>query len=653
MVGGNGAGALTIGALREEVAAEAGAHPDAGIRAALILCAHVLCDLRAQGWLLQVSRGGIAACPAPRAEGAVADEKSRLRAAHLVERDAQLRQAPVRRFIREMERRRLYHGKWCSVFSLMRDGRALAAALQAAAACTAGPERQRRLRTAVAPYVQVVEPGRTCEFTGLRLTDIWRYFRHTWTTTYQSTPGRKLFFLVRDRAADNHPVVGIGALGSAIVQLSVRDAWIGWTGPAFLAQLRQAPDARWAKWLARSLTSLIASIAIDDFLTEGVLRARDLEVPSEQVVATLRELAATERRLHRLYPKRGQHKRVDEARQKVDWAQQAGTHLFRSKRAAALADLLEARRRLTDAGFTRASAAALRTAIAQPAAARAVQTVLRAMKAAHVGVHMMDVTVCGAVAPYNALLGGKLVSLLMASPAVVAAYNQRYRKASSVIASSMAGRAVQRTPRLVLLGTTSLYAVGASQYNRLRMPAARAGGVPGAELAYQLLGRTAGYGSYHFSRETMRAIAPVLRRLHRGRPVNSIFGEGVHPKLRNVRSALDLIGLPSDLLLQHGSPRLVYAIPLATNFRDVLLGVSREPDYLLPQTAEASDRVVDFWRERWLSPRVEQPETLARVARESLAHPIRHHARVQLPEVPGEAGPLFESAAPGGATSTD
>src|SRR5207247_8343887 len=89
-------------------------------------------------------------------------------------------------------------------------------------------------------------------------------------------------------------------------------------------------------------------------------------------------------------------------------------------------------------------------------------------------------------------------------------------------------------------------------------------------LRYECVGRTAGFGSYHFSRETMAELEIVAAQGRRGREVNSIFGEGVNPKLRKVRVALDAIGLPSDALLQHGSPRLIYVVPLATTFCGVL-----------------------------------------------------------------------------------
>ena len=640
-IGNNGTAAQTLDAIRAEEVDLAGQH-ESKWAPSLALCINVLCDLRAQGWLLRVERGQIQALAPTMDGGAVHEDKQRIRTAHLVERDAQLRQPAVRKFIRSMERRRLHRGGWHSIFSLMRDGRALADQLTQVAQL---PDRDRgaALRALIDPYVQEVEPSATCEFTGLALTDIWRYFRHTWTTTYQSTPGRKIFYLIRDRAAINHPVIGIGALGSAIVQVSDRDEWIGWTGPRLTERMKEAPTVDWAKWLDRSLRELIDGVMISDLLKEGQLRRSEIERPTEEVVARLVALSIEERRTHRLYPARGQHKKASTTRGEVDWRQQAETHLFRSKRAAALAELLEARRRLQVAGFTRPSVAQLRQALAAPAALRAIHTVLRRTKAAHVGVDMMDITVCGAVAPYSRLLGGKLVSLLMASPEVRESYNRRYRRASSVIASSMAGEPVRRTPRLVLLGTTSLYGVGASQYNRIRMPADAAGGLAGYQLEYVRLGKTAGYGSYHFSAETMDAIDPVLRRLQRGRPVNSIFGEGVNPKLRKVRSALDAVGLPADLLLQHGSPRLVYAVPLASNFRDVLIGRSRRPKYIFPDDPQVGKSIAGYWCDRWLSRRVERSDVIADVAAQSLVYPIQHGARVSLPEVREEVGPLFDA----------
>jgi len=430
-----------------------------------------------------------------------------------------------------------------------------------------------------------------------------------------------------------------------VVQLRARDSWIGWNPEEFRATIKAGSPARWAKWLERSLSQLIKSIYLKDLRSEGLLDRKTIGRPTTEGIARLRRFALAERRLHHLYPKRQMHKTAADGGHKTDWEAQARTHLFRSKRAAMLADLLDARRRLQAGGFTKALTDALQRAMTSQTSYRALRTVLRHVKAAHAGIDMMDISVCGAIAPYNTLLGGKLVSLLMASPEVVTAYTKRYKSAVSVIASAIAGRAVCRRPNLVLLGTTSLYDVAPAQYNRLRMPARIAGGRDSEELAFVPLGRTVGFGSYHFSRETLAALDLVLARRHGGRPVNSIFGEGVNPKLRKVRTALDLLSLPSDSLLQHGNHRVIYAVPLARNFRAVLLGVTDRPKWIVPQSSLATRAIISFWRDRWFAKRVERPGLLEAVAIHSVGYPVRHGARVPLPDVASEQGPLFAKVA--------
>ena len=134
----------------------------------------------------------------------------------------------------------------------------------------------------------------------------------------------------------------------------------------------------------------------------------------------------------------------------------------------------------------------------------------------------------------------------------------------------------------------------------------------------------------------MAELEIVAAQGRRGREVNSIFGEGVNPKLRKVRVALDAMGLPSDALLQHGSPRLIYVVPLATNFRDVLVGKAKRPKYLfgLGTPSEGTNALVDFWMSRWLIPRISRDGVLEAVRSHTLAYPIRHGARVPLPEGP-------------------
>ena len=95
-----------------------------------------------------------------------------------------------------------------------------------------------------------------------------------------------------------------------------------------------------------------------------------------------------------------------------------------------------------------------------------------------------NISICGAIPPYNEILGGKLVSMLLASPEVSAAYKRKYQKSPSIIASSLAGRTVIKPAELVFLGTTSLYGIGSSQYNRIKIPCEEIDGQKNNEIVY-------------------------------------------------------------------------------------------------------------------------------------------------------------------------
>jgi hypothetical protein len=257
---------------------------------------------------------------------------------------------------------------------------------------------------------------------------------------------------------------------------------------------------------------------------------------------------------------------------------------------------------------------------------------------------MADITVCGSVAPYNLILGGKLVSMLAASPEVVTAYRNKYLAQESEIASSMAGRPIIRRSELVFLGTTSLYGIGSSQYNRLRMPAERIGGKKGEQLAFLELGKSDAYGTSQFSSDTVRALVSLVQQSSNGQRVNSIFGEGVSPKLRKIRDGLDALKLPTDVLLQHGRQRIVYGVPVVRNLREFLLGMDDEPEYCfdMNEPERSTEEIGRWWTERWLKNRIESDDVLARIEQHTLVRPIRHGARVVLPHTDDGQATLFE-----------
>src|ERR1051326_3081151 len=610
----------------------------------LNLACSVMLDLVAQTWKLRVTDEGIALHAPVQQESSPLAEKERVRQAHLAERDASLAKPSITDFVKDMERKRLTSAGWHSIFSLMRDGKELSERLKRILNVDSEQQRLDLLAQVISPYIQFVEGEARCEHTGLKLRDIWRYFRLTWVNEYKSVPGRSMMILIRDAAAPNHPVIGIAALGSSVVQQKVRDELIGWDAAGFSRRFAKNPSLKTTRQLHKALQSMIDGIYIKDLTREKVITASQLKRPTSNVIDRLRVEGRNARILHERNPHVAVHKsNSDDLNDPNVCKRKAETMLFRSKRCLQLAKLLTIRQCFLRHQFLPTNKRNLKTALQASQVRKAIGQLIRLVKAEHVGIDMMDITVCGAVAPYNAVLGGKLICMLLASPEIVQHYSKRYKRQPSIIASGVKGSPVHRPHNLVLLCTTSLYGIGSSQYNRIKVPAIEIGGVTNQKLEYQKWGYSVGYGSFHFSRETTAWIKFLLGR-QGNRRINSIFGEGVNPLMRKIRSALDSVGLMSDELLQHGNARVIYGIPLATNYKEVLMGLSTRPSYIIPETNPTlrTSLLSFYWRKRWLLPRIERPEILERVSSHTLTYPIRHGARVPLGREGGEPGYLWD-----------
>lgn len=599
---------------------------------ALIASVSVTIDLIAQGWRV------ITTSPAVMIEftnGFSPEvEKERIRHVHLIDRDDQLRQPATRAFIKGMEKKRLTKNGWHSIYSVMRDGESLARDLSAARSAPDLESKLEQLRGAIKPYIQFVEPDAYCEHTGLRLQDVWRYFRHTWVNSYKSVPGRSMMILIRDAAANSHPVIGIACLASSVVQQSSRDNWIGWDSESAIEHFRTSTNPkRDAAWLIGEIDRFIKSIYLKDLLDTGIIARADLGKPTPQIIEKLQKDSERAIRHHRRYPNAAQHKHVTKG-SVAEWRARAETSLFRSKRAKQLAGLLSIRMAFREQKIgSDITKAAWAQAFENARFRQAVGQIVRTLKGERVGVNMMDITVCGAVAPYNLLLGGKLVCLLLCSPEVVNGYQRRYENQTSLIASSMGGASVHRRAQLVLLCTTSLYGSALSQYSRVKVPAEAIGGKPHEKIEYRPIGLSEGFGSFHISQETLGLMGTLIGRSKEARKVNSIFGEGVNPLMRKIREAMELLGLPSDVLMNHGNKRVVYGVALAKNFRDVLRGFTDSAQYNAPLTRGKlrTEMLSDFWRRRWLLNRMEKPGILEEVPKHTVVYPVRHGAQVKLP----------------------
>ena len=86
---------------------------------------------------------------------------------------------------------------------------------------------------------------------------------------------------------------------------------------------------------------------------------------------------------------------------------------------------------------------------------------------------------------------------------------------------------------------------------------------------------------------------------------------------------------------------------ISMNFRDVLFGRTTRAKSIVPDESGTSDRIVEYWRQRWLANRINQASVLEAVGAHTLAYPVRHGARVVLPPLAGEdnQGLLFSDLA--------
>lgn len=581
----------------------------------LAAAAHTIIDLVDQGWTIDVDKFGPLLCP-PQTHADRETEKARVRRQEHLRRDAQLRQPSVRRFVESMERTHQRGDRLISIFNLMRDGRELAASLEA------NPDAIRTIR----PYVQIVDTAATCELTGFRLHDIWRYFRHTWSNAYSTIPGRSMPILIRDAATEYHAVIGLAAISSPVVQIAERDSWMGWDTKQVLAAIEEGPTDRLARWLARRIEVQQGEIYVDDLLRDGVLQPDDLKCPTNDVISRLR--ADAER--HRAKHHRGGPIREVRNIETDAWVERSETHLFRSKRSGLLAETLEIRSVLGTYFAPKPTGARLRRALNDSKARTQIGRLVRRARGERVGTVIADLTICGAVAPYNALAAGKLVGALAVSPVVLAAYKAKYRRPSE-IASAMAGRPIMREARLSVVSTTSLYGAGSSQYNRLFWPASVMGGPEHARIGFYELGRSRSFGTSHFSDETVEALVRLSEHTGGRVRVNSLFGEGVSPRLRKVRLGLAALGWPTNELLKHGRERILYGVPLVANVRDYSLGIDKEPLYLVdPEPRDEGQSVAQWWFERWGRNRAAQKHVRESMRQHRLVRPIRHGARVPI-----------------------
>lgn len=578
----------------------------------------VLIDLSQQGWIFSIENKKLTLIM----ENSNIDDKERIRYRLSAERNAQFKAESVKSFIRMMETPKKFGGNNISVRDLFGNPEILINATN-------------NNTQLCKPYIQMVSNVRD-SLTGYWLSDIWRYFRYTWSIPYKTMPGRNIYYLVRDALQPYHPVIGIFALGNSVLNLTVRDNDIGWTVDAIKENMNRksvkhcyeqivgGTDGKTviseeinyteseeehllrAHEYADKIYPLLVkniNLAISDIYVKDLGYDRRIKKPTYTMVDKLNSISEQYAALS-LNNKNNEKSPV--------WEDEAKTNLFVRKRSAELAKLLATKIVFQAANGTN-NYERLKSLLATEEGRRAIHTALIANRKCKIGSNMMDIIVCGSIPPYNEILGGKLISILACSPTVIRDYTKRYTGQISEIASRMKGKKVIRDSHLVYLGTTSLYAVGSSQYNRIKVPLNK-----GGFLEFRKMGVTEGFGTVYFSKETTSTFSRILEIQDGGKRINHVFGEGTSPRFRMISKGLSAIGIRANAFLNHYSPRIVYSIDLARNTNEFLLGLAESPEYGFDldndqDVEQRTQDLVDYWYNRWAVNRAQNVDLCQRL----------------------------------------
>ncbi|MYE99335.1 MAG: DUF4338 domain-containing protein [Gammaproteobacteria bacterium] len=201
-------------------------------------------------------------------------------------------------------------------------------------------------------------------------------------------------------------------------------------------------------------------------------------------------------------------------------------------------------------------------------------------------VNIMDAYVLGALPPYNALLGGKLLACLIRSKQIFDEFTHTYGNTVGVISGKI------KNARLLAV-TTSSSMGRSSVYNRLKL-----GGVS----YFEPIGYTGGWGHFHISDDLFLELRDYLREIGHGYADRHRFGQGPNWRLRTTRAALTALGFRNDLL-RHGIQRQVFVCKFASNAASILRTGKGRPDLSSLLTVE---QIADLALERWIIPRAER-----------------------------------------------
>jgi len=603
-------------------------------------CCSLLADLLAGGWHVGLGLEGFLISK-PNYSTAftgnnLEETKEKMRRVQKINRDKHMKSVEIQRFIQRMEKPRKIGNEEKSILDLIDNGKELAEIFKDISQLDE-EKKISLLKKIINPEIVICYPEdplfreeqNNCPYTGLRLGDIWKYFRLTWSNEYKSVPGKSFPILIRNAARPNKPIMGIAMLRSAALADEAREDAIGWTDEATIRKKIYSKEIEidfLVKAMVDCLNEQIDNIRSDDF---DFLNSKLIKEPNEDVIKKLKQTYEDEfnRRKSDLKNEKKKPPKISSF-EPEDWMKESEEAVFKKKRAIKLSKFLEIRKAFNEVKIQKDPARGYATLIhpSNKKGNELISAALREIKTKALAENIMDLGVCGAVAPYNELIGGKLIAALMGSTEVRTLFKSRYNgkkyKFPSIIASSSKGKAVYRDANLMCLTTTSLYGVASSQYNKIKFlkkdyPELETDVIWSEAKKNKKSQKTKGQGVYHFSNETSKLLGILTLKKLKYVEVNHKFGEGTSPKLRKARVGIDCLldysksNIQLDTFFAHSMQRKNYIFFHENNILKKIIDQKKNFSNIISSKAE---NITSAWLKRWLIKRINRDETLEKLA---------------------------------------
>ena len=519
----------------------------------------------------------------------------------------ELSQKSVYNFINSLEFSRIYKKKKISIFNIISDGQDLSAELTKINKLKNVEDKISAIKEVIQPEIEFTSTEKNCDTTGISTYNIWKYFRYGWNLPQKSIPARTLQFTIRNKAMNDKPVMGIGSLTNAVLNLTDRDDKIGLNAKFNLKRIHESKEffIKHKLHANKILEKSFLNTRSDDFNldnqkdTEGKLSLMKFHINNLQNTRNNELEGKNEDDLNETT--RTKPKKMDG---QFDWVKRSEQVLFKLKRATKIYEILSAKEMLNKIKYDdiKDNVYSASGEIKNKDLYSALYIVNNLIKSDVLSENIFDLNVCGGIQPYNPLLTGKLVALSVFSSEIRNELSRKYKDMESEIASSTAGKAFIRKLKPLGFTTTSLYETGSSQYNRLYFE--------NSEIKYKWkeIGMSEGTSNVYISTKLSSKLSSYLNKFQGYTRSNSIFGEGSGAALRKVNEALRMMGLDPAILLNHKSRRIIYAAFMSDN-----LDFATNDDYQIKYDCNFNE-IVDFWIRRYLLMRLSNPEVLKNIS---------------------------------------